>query len=98
MSPRFSPGDRVTVRRAHPPGHVRTPWFVRGRTGVVVQTMGAFANPEELAYGRAGTSTIPLYRVQFEQRALWRDYAGEPADTAVVDLYEHWLEPTKEAR
>ncbi|WGF87204.1 SH3-like domain-containing protein [Marinivivus vitaminiproducens] len=98
MSARFAPGDRVAVRRAYPPGHVRTPWFVRGRSGVVEQAMGAYANPEELAYGRPGQPPVPLYRVRFDQRALWPDYAGAPGDTAVVDLYEHWLEPSEETR
>ena len=34
-APRFRPGDRVAVRAANPPGHVRTPFYVRGMWGVV---------------------------------------------------------------
>ncbi len=92
MSARFQVGDTVRVRQAAPPGHVRTPSFTRGRTGVVSQLMGAHANPEELAYGRPGKPEIPLYRVQFRQTELWPDYGGQAADSAVVDIYEHWLE------
>ena len=33
--PRFKPGDRVAVRVADPPGHIRTPWYIRGHTGVI---------------------------------------------------------------
>ena len=91
--PSFGVGDRVRVRAAHPPGHVRTPHYVRGRSGVVDGVAGTFANPEELAYGRDGRPERPLYRVRFRQVDLWPDYAGPAADTAVVDIFAHWLEP-----
>lgn len=97
MSARFAPGDRVRVRTAHPPGHLRTPYYVRGHTGVVESIAGTYANPEELAYGRDGRPERALYRVRFDQRALWPDYAGSAADTTVVDIFEHWLEPAEEA-
>ena len=35
MPTRFQPGQRVRVRDASPPGHLRTPWYVRGRIGEV---------------------------------------------------------------
>jgi nitrile hydratase len=94
MNPRFAPGDRVAVLRlGDPPGHLRTPWYIRGRAGVVERICGPFANPEELAYGRDGLPARPLYRVRFRQRDVWPDYAGPPADCVEVELYEHWLEP-----
>ncbi|MFQ5971893.1 MAG: SH3-like domain-containing protein [Alphaproteobacteria bacterium] len=92
MTAMFAVGDRVRVRRATPPGHVRTPWYVRGRTGVVERICGAFGNPEDLAYGRSGLPKRPLYRVRFSQRELWADYTGSPRDTVDVEIYEHWLE------
>ena len=98
MSGAFRIGQRVRVRRAFPPGHVRTPFYARGRSGVVEDIAGAFANPEELAYGRSGEPERALYRVRFAQRDLWPDYAGPPQDSAVIDLYEHWLEPIEEQR
>jgi nitrile hydratase subunit beta len=93
MPDAFRIGQTVRVRAAWPPGHVRTPHYLRGRSGVVESIAGRFANPEELAYGRDGLPVRALYRVRFRQRELWPDYAGQAADTAVVDLYEHWLEP-----
>lgn len=87
-----APGDRVKVRRAFPPGHVRTPFYVRGREGVVESVAGDFADPEELAYGRDGLPKKTLYRVRFRQDDLWPDYAGPPGDTLVVDIYAHWLD------
>lgn len=92
---RFAIGDVVLVRRAYPPGHVRTPYFARGKSGVVESIAGAYHNPEELAYGRYYGATLPLYRVRFRQADLWPDYGGPASDTAVVDIYEHWLEPAE---
>lgn len=89
---RFRPGEAVRVRRADPPGHVRTPRYVRGRQGIVERVCGRFANPEELAYNRVG-APLPLYRVRFELRALWPEDATAAGDTVDVEIYEHWLEP-----
>ncbi len=92
MSGDFAVGERVTVRRAWPPGHVRTPHYIRGRSGIVESVAGRFADPEELAYGRDGLPAKALYRIRFLQADLWPDYAGSAADSLVVDVYEHWLE------
>jgi nitrile hydratase len=93
VSPPFNPGDRVRVRAAFPPGHVRTPFYVRGKSGVVERVLGAYRNPEELAYGRRDGPPQTLYRVRFLQRDVWPDYAGRPDDTVDVEIYQHWLEP-----
>jgi nitrile hydratase subunit beta len=95
LAPRFHPGDRVRVRFADPPGHLRTPWYVRGRSGEIERLCGAFANPEELAYNRPGLPRQPLYRVRFRQAALWPDYGGATADTVEVEIYQHWLDPAE---
>jgi nitrile hydratase len=91
--PRFAPGAAVVVRRADPPGHIRTPAYIRGRQGVVERLCGAFPNPEECAYGRSGLPAVPLYRVRFEQNRIWPDYRGPARDTVDVEIFEHWLEP-----
>jgi nitrile hydratase len=93
VKPAFSPGARVRVRRVSPPGHVRTPHYVRGKVGEIERFCGFFRNPEELAYGRYDCAERALYRVRFRQRELWPDYAGAPQDTVDVEIYEHWLEP-----
>jgi len=93
VTARFAPGDPVSVRRGAAPGHVRTPWYARGLRGVVERVCGPFANPEELAYGRAGLPARPLYRVRFRQADVWPDYAGPAEDCVEVEIYEHWLEP-----
>ena len=92
----FAVGQRVRVQAHYPPGHVRTPFFIRGKSGQVIEIAGNYANPEELAYGRDGLPRQALYRVQFQQADIWPDYQGPEHDTTVVDIYEHWLEPEQE--
>jgi len=94
----FKAGDRVAVRVAQPPGHVRTPFYIRGKRGVVERLCGNFANPEELAYGRDGLPRQPLYRVRFRQCEVWPDYRGGAQDSIDVEIYQHWLEAVSEER
>ena len=56
---RFKPGDRVTVRREDRPGHIRTPWYIRGKTGRIERVYGEFLNPESLAYGATACQSGP---------------------------------------
>lgn len=89
---RFAPGDAVVVRAMFPLGHVRTPYYIRGRRGVIERLCGSYRNPEELAYARSGLPKQPLYRVRFYQRDLWPTYRGNAVDTVDVEIYQHWLE------
>lgn len=97
MSARFAVGDTIRVRAAYPPGHVRTPYFVRGRRGVVERIAGTFEDPEVLAYGRPDAVARPLYRVRFNQAELFAEAAETASDSVVVDLFEPWLEPAGDA-
>jgi len=90
---KFKPGDRVRVRAGAPPGHIRTPGYIRGKRGWIESVHGAFRNPESLAYGGEGIPKQPLYLVGFRQSEVWGSYAGPAQDTLYVDIYEHWLEP-----
>ena len=91
----FAPGEAVRVRDDRPeargPAHIRTPHYVRGKPGQVVRRLGAFPNPEELAFGRPAAS-VALYHVAFDPAAIWAD--AKPGDELLVEIYEHWLEPT----
>lgn len=89
---RFAPGAPVTVAYREALGHCRTPFYLRGKSGVVMSAIGAFRNPELLAYHKPGLPRRVLYRVRFRQAELWDDYRGAPSDTLEADLYEHWLE------
>jgi nitrile hydratase len=92
VAPRFKKGDRVTVRHAFPPGHIRTPWYIRGHTGIIERLCGTFANPEELSFFRPGLPAQPLYRVRFLQAQLWPDYQGAKKDHIEIEIYQHWLD------
>ncbi len=83
--------ERVRVKTIMPPGHVRTPAYLRGKTGVIERALGRFANPEQLAYGLPA-ETQPLYRVRFTMAELWGARAEHPTDTLDAELYGHWLE------
>jgi len=93
VAPLFRAGDRVSVREAYPIGHVRTPYYIRGKSGVIERLCGAYPNPEELAYARPGFPRQPLYRVRFRQADVWQDYRGKDDDTVDIEIYQHWLEP-----
>ena len=89
---RFRPGDKVRVVKAYPPGHVRTPFYIRGHTGVIERLCGSFPNPEELAQMRSGLPAQPLYRVRFRQKDVWSDYRGPDTDVVEIEIFQHWLE------
>lgn len=90
-APRFLPGAVVRVKNGPAPGHIRTPWYLRGKTGRVERICGAFGNPEELAYGRPG-GKLPLYRVRFTMTEVWGETTERPDDTIDAEIFEHWLE------
>ena len=87
---------RVRYSGLYPPGHIRTPVYIRGKGGAIVREFGAFKNPELLALSKDGLPKKTLYEVRFRQADLWPDYAGPGGDTLLVDLYEHWLEKISE--
>ncbi|CUH29399.1 Nitrile hydratase subunit beta [Jannaschia seosinensis] len=87
----LAPGTSVRVRAMRPPGHVRTPGYLRGRIGIVERALGPFPNPEQLAYGHAA-ARLPLYRVRFRMGDLWPS-TETPDDTLDAEIYAHWLEP-----
>jgi nitrile hydratase len=93
MTARFAIGDTVRIADRYPPGHIRTPYYIRGKRGVIADVLGAFPNPEERARARDGLPELPLYRVRFRQTEAWPDYDGDPGDTLDMEIYQHWLEP-----
>ena len=94
---KFRPGERVKVMKAYPLGHIRTPYYIRGCSGIVERVCGAFPNPEELAQMRSGLPAQPLYRVRFAQSEVWPDYRGARADTIDVEIFQHWLDKAEAA-
>jgi nitrile hydratase subunit beta len=90
---KFLPGSTVRIRSLYPLGHLRTPFYIRGKIGYIERIAGEFQNPEELALGHKNLPKIPLYRVRFKQKDIWPDYQGSLLDTIDLEIYHHWLEP-----
>ena len=94
----FAPGAHVRVRNDWPeasgPAHIRTPHYLRGAQGTVVRTLGAFKNPEDLAFARPAPPRA-LYHIRFDPEIIWRDgHAKDGAGTdLLVEIFEQWLEP-----
>ncbi|WP_428546039.1 SH3-like domain-containing protein [Profundibacter sp.] len=83
--------EYVRVKSMMPPGHVRTPAYLRGKYGMVERRLGEFANPERAAY-RLEKEMQPLVRVRFTMAEIWGDAAENPDDTLDAEIYAHWLE------
>ncbi|SHG79085.1 nitrile hydratase [Cognatiyoonia sediminum] len=84
-------GQSVRVKSYSPPGHVRTPYYLRGKTGIVERVLGPFPNPEQLAYGLKAEPQ-PLCRVRFSMAEVWGKATDNPSDTIEAEIYSHWLE------
>lgn len=86
-------GDQVRLLSIDPPGHVRTPWYLRGKTGVIERDLGDTHDPEALAYGRKDAPSRRLYRVRFDMKTIWGDAAERPDDRLDAEIFDNWLEP-----
>ena len=93
MSDQFKVGSKVRITNAYPPGHIRTPFFLRGKEGLIIRHFGKYPNPERLAYGLSGLPKLNLYQVLFDMGTTWRgDGSFAARDTLTADIYETWLE------
>ncbi len=89
--PRFAPGDLVTTRNLHRPGHTRLPGYARARRGTIALVQGGWVLPDTNAHGR-GECPEHVYAVRFAGEELWGE-AAEPGTSVCVDLFESYLEP-----
>lgn len=82
VNARFAVGDRVRVLRMRPPGHNRSPRYLRGVEGVVERVQCNDTRP--------GAGAEPVYLVSFASTDVW----GVDADRGAVlaDLWEGYLE------
>jgi nitrile hydratase len=75
-----------------PAGHIRTPAYLRGKTGEIERRLPAFPNPELLAYNLPAPE-VPLLRVRFTMAEVWGSAAERPDDVLEAEIFAHWLEP-----
>ena len=92
----LSNGTAVRVQNWMPPGHVRAPAYLRGKTGVIERAIKPFKNPEQLAYGLEAREHM-LYRVQFRATDIWGGAAERPDDVIEAEIYAHWIEELEPA-
>jgi len=95
VAAKFVPEQRVRIRADYPPGFLRTPYYCRGKAGIIERVLPEFANPEDTAYGRWDGPKKVLYRVRFAMKELWPDYAGQSQDTVDIEIFEHWIDPAE---
>ena len=86
---RFSAGDRVRTHTFGHSGHIRLPFYVRGRVGTVLSHHGSHILPDASARGEHKGSH--LYTVGFAASDLWPEAKGR-TDLVFVDLWEDYLE------
>ena len=100
---RFAPGQRVRVKRMHPPGHTRCPRYARGAVGVVEAVRGADRLPDRAVYGEQ-VDPEPVYSVVFSSDDLWgpseRAPGGWPSicGTAIWSKRERGSRPSPSIR
>jgi nitrile hydratase subunit alpha len=95
--PQFQPGDPVSVK-PYQQGkrvewrrpHIRTPGYIYGVNGKIVDVCGQFGDPSFLAFG-IEAPPVWLYRVEVSMADLWPEQSTSK-DTVSVEIYEHWLE------
>jgi hypothetical protein len=92
FGPRFETGDRVRVIGLGKSGHVRTPDYIIGCAGTIIQMCGLFLNPEDLSRGITSGGVVALYRVRFEMTQVWPAHPGPAMDSLCIEIYDHWLE------
>jgi nitrile hydratase len=94
----LGPGTAVRIKDAWPeadgPVHVRTPHYVRGRSGTVVRHLGDFPDPGDIAFERK-PAMRSLYHVAFRLPDLFPDATG---DELLVEIYDHWIEAAGRAQ
>ena len=93
MKPNFQVGERVRVRTEVAGGTNRTPFFIRGKKGVIVYYHGLAGNPRDLSSGGSGQPELPLYGVSFHMAHVYDEDPEFMRDRLIVDVLEDWLEP-----
>ena len=82
---KFKQGDPVVVKRENPNGNPRTPAYIRGKRGLIIEVHGVISNPRD----HRGLYP-PLYTVAFDVAEV---FGGTSPDKLRVDLHEDWLDP-----
>lgn len=93
--PAFDPGARVFVVPAHRRAwsaarHTRTPAYIQGHVGTIINWHGAHVFPDENAHD-GGEAPKHLYTVRFSATQLW-GHGAYDGDAVNLELWEPYLE------
>lgn len=89
---RFALGQRVRVRMGSDEEESSTPYYVRGRSGVVEEVCAEPTSPKRAAPDPARDLPMQSYRMRFLAREVWPGLPGAPGETLAVRIGEDWLE------
>lgn len=93
--PKFAVGERVRVTNVPAGSHTRLPGYLRGRVGTIERIFeGDYAYFVHTGDGIG--DPMPVYAVAFDPVEIWGPRAEPGPETLYAELYEAYLEPTKE--
>jgi len=92
-SARFAVGERVSIRKGSSRENDSTPYYVRGKSGIVEEICAPFTNPYRTASKPAGRAPPRTYRTRFSAREVWPELPGASGETFIIQLSEDWLMP-----
>ena len=97
-SARYAVGEPVKVKYLFPlSGHIRAPFYLRGKVGKIIRYYGLYSDPTELAAGAVFPKTVGLYQLSFNYLDVWgfgignRKIEDETEIQILADIYENWL-------
>jgi hypothetical protein len=89
---RFALGERVSVRKGSPHESGSTPYYVRGKSGIVEEICTP-SSPDYTASKPAEGAPLPSYRMRFSAREVWPELSGASGETLTMRINEDWLMP-----
>ena len=95
---RYAVGEPVKVKYLFPlSGHIRAPFYLRGKVGKIIRYYGLYSDPTDLAAGVVTPKTVGLYQLSFNYLDVWgceignRKVEDETEIKILADIYENWL-------
>jgi nitrile hydratase beta subunit-like protein len=87
----FAVVERVGIRSESPQENDSTPYYVRGKFGIVEEICAPLTSPNRTASKPA----LRSYRIRFSARDVWPNLPGASGETLTVRINEDWLMPVR---
>ena len=95
---KYEVGETVKVKYLFPPsGHIRAPFYLRGKIGKIIRFYGIYPDPTELADGIGSPAKLGLYQLSFCYYDVWDENLKNQSINDMkniyifADIYENWL-------